>query len=227
MTIDPTRRPVDASTVVLRAHQRASIGPWVYFIQSGGSDGPVKVGTTKGDPMRRLADMQTGNPTVMRLLLAIPGDRSVEQAHHALFDAGRIRRNGEWFRATPQLMVFIDNERARNPMALLGEEVRAAESIALKQALDTIEDQAATNARLERQIHQLTAELKTYEVQAQPLALTLEQTTKRATEAALRACGGNRTAAARILDVHERTVFRNVDRFDINIESTAGGKRKP
>jgi hypothetical protein len=78
---------------------------FVYFLRSGAS-GPIKIGFTGNTPMARLSALQTGNPEPLRLLAAIPGVREDEQRLHERF--AHIRIGGEWFRAEPDLLAFID-----------------------------------------------------------------------------------------------------------------------
>ena len=78
---------------------------WVYFVQAG-ENGPIKIGVTSGDPMVRMAALQTGNPERLRMLGYVPGDRSREERAHSRFSD--LRMQGEWFRAAPELLTFID-----------------------------------------------------------------------------------------------------------------------
>lgn len=79
----------------------------VYFIQDGGPDGAIKIGTTARNPYVRLAALRTGNPRPLHLLVAIPGGETAERALHERFASARVRENGEWFNATPELLGFI------------------------------------------------------------------------------------------------------------------------
>ncbi len=80
----------------------------VYFIRAG--DGPIKIGTTQR--LRgRLAEIQATAPVELRVLLYVPGGLHEERAIHERFRAARL--HGEWFRATPELLQFIDAERRR------------------------------------------------------------------------------------------------------------------
>lgn len=81
---------------------------WVYFIQHGGPEGAIKIGTTSGNPHARLRALQTGAPEPLRLLAAVPGDARLERELHAKFEALRTREGGEWFAADPRLRAFID-----------------------------------------------------------------------------------------------------------------------
>lgn len=78
----------------------------VYFIQSGGPDGYIKIGYTAGSPEARMAALKTGNPLQLALLAVIPGDQSTERALHEKFK--EFRGSGEWFTPAPRLMWFID-----------------------------------------------------------------------------------------------------------------------
>jgi len=67
--------------------------PFVYFIQEG-FHGPVKIGKAIR-PLKRLGDLQTGNPEELHLRHVVPGDRALEKQLHHPFREARIR--GEWF----------------------------------------------------------------------------------------------------------------------------------
>lgn len=66
---------------------------FVYFIQSG-EHGPVKIGLAQ-DPLRRMAELQTGNPEDLFLRHVVPGKRADEGKLHHRFREARVR--GEWF----------------------------------------------------------------------------------------------------------------------------------
>lgn len=75
----------------------------VYFIQAG-ETGPIKIG--KADkPMKRIAELQTGNPHPLRLVGAIDGGVNEEQALHQRFT--RLRLHGEWFEPSAELLEYI------------------------------------------------------------------------------------------------------------------------
>lgn len=77
----------------------------LYFIQDVGS-GAIKIGISSS-PRARLSQLQASRPGTLRLLAAIPGDRTAERELHAEFAHLRIR--GEWFRAAPELAARIDS----------------------------------------------------------------------------------------------------------------------
>lgn len=78
----------------------------VYFIQAGGPSGPIKIGYTTGNPHRRMRKLQTGNPEELHLLVSIPGERAHEQELLDRFKALSMR--GEWLRADPRLLGFVE-----------------------------------------------------------------------------------------------------------------------
>ena len=77
-----------------------TVPTYVYFIQSGGKDGPVKVGVASSIK-RRLTALQIGNPQPLRFLLALeidPGEANasdVDAIFHRELLPVHIR--GEWF----------------------------------------------------------------------------------------------------------------------------------
>jgi hypothetical protein len=80
----------------------------IYFVQSGDSNGPIKIGYVDNETFlpQRLGLLQTGNPEILYAVATMPGDLGIERALHERFVAGRIR--GEWFRPdTPGLQEFI------------------------------------------------------------------------------------------------------------------------
>lgn len=72
----------------------AGPGSFIYAIRAG-VDGPVKLGTTTQDPIRRLAELQTGAHDVLALIWFMFGDRTSERHMHYMFANFRLR--GEWF----------------------------------------------------------------------------------------------------------------------------------
>lgn len=75
---------------------------YVYFIQSGGRMGPIKIGWTKNDPITRLRDLQTGNPEPLELLSWRAGGPDLEAALHLVMRPLHLR--GEWFAPGPLLL---------------------------------------------------------------------------------------------------------------------------
>lgn len=64
--------------------------PWTYFIEGGPF---IKIGSAIS-PLKRLKELQTGNPYTLRLLAVIADD---ERWLHWKFS--HLRARGEWFRA--------------------------------------------------------------------------------------------------------------------------------
>lgn len=79
--------------------------PKVYFVYDEGAEA-VKIGVA-GDPLRRLDQLQTGNPRRLALLGTIPGGRGIESEIHDHFRPVHLRM--EWFRATDEVLVQIDS----------------------------------------------------------------------------------------------------------------------
>ena len=73
---------------------------YVYLAVSRGSPGLLKIGHTKGDPQKRIAQLQTGSPHRIRLVhaIAVPNPLAVERRLHRHFAA--VRKQGEWFQVT-------------------------------------------------------------------------------------------------------------------------------
>lgn len=71
----------------------------IYFILDEERDA-VKIGIS-GDPMGRLASLQTGHAGRLRLVGTMPGTRHDEKRLHQRFAGVRLR--GEWFRRTPEI----------------------------------------------------------------------------------------------------------------------------
>jgi len=77
------------------------IGGYVYVIRS--ESGHVKLGSSV-QPIRRLAQLQTGSPHLLELIetISVTTDPyEIEREAHALLD--RYRVNGEWFATSPEL----------------------------------------------------------------------------------------------------------------------------
>lgn len=81
-----------------------SFDRFIYFIQSGGERGPVKIGIT-GDPQLRLKRLQTGSAEPLKLLGTVKGDEAMERAYHTRLAAHCVR--GEWFRTDPEVLACI------------------------------------------------------------------------------------------------------------------------
>lgn len=77
----------------------------IYFIQETGLfRSRIKIGFT--DNIKdRLAALRGGSPSVLKLVLGLPGDTKTELVYHERFAKYRLHR--EWFRYGLQLRLFI------------------------------------------------------------------------------------------------------------------------
>ena len=78
---------------------------YIYFIQAD-ENGPIKIGTTQSNPLRRMANLQTGCPSVVRLLGAIEGTPAQERQIHAVLS--QFRTHGEWFIPHPIVLAAVE-----------------------------------------------------------------------------------------------------------------------
>lgn len=86
---------------------RPRSGGLTYFIQAG--DGPVKIGSTHGDPNRRLKELQTGSSEPLRLLGTLDGAEWERELHERFAE---WRLHGEWFDAdAPGLRELLNEAR--------------------------------------------------------------------------------------------------------------------
>ena len=84
--------------------------PWTYFVQAG-SDGPIKIGSTKNLAVR-LRSLATMSPVPLTLLGIVPAN--VEETCHVRF--GAFRLHGEWFAPAPELIAFITKNAVTRAM---------------------------------------------------------------------------------------------------------------
>ena len=75
-----------------RRHNAATM--FAYFIQEG-TDGPIKIGEAV-NPVKRLEQMQTGNPRDLRIAAVVLAGRNTEWQLHGYWRAKAWLR-GEWF----------------------------------------------------------------------------------------------------------------------------------
>lgn len=78
-----------------------SKGPRTYFLQAG-TDGPIKIGSTK-NLMVRLRTLCAMSPLPLTLLGIVPTDVE-EDCHRQL---GAFKLHGEWFSPSPEVIAFI------------------------------------------------------------------------------------------------------------------------
>jgi len=81
---------------------------YIYFIQ-GLCGGAIKIGYSK-NPQSRLAELQTGYPDTLTILLMIPGTEATERTLHRQFEASRLK--GGWFRPDKDLIDKIKELKA-------------------------------------------------------------------------------------------------------------------
>lgn len=79
---------------------------WVYFIRGGEW---IKIGYTRS-ARERIKKMVTDAPVELKILHVEPGTFKIEKLYHRHFAA--LRTRGEWFRATDELMAFIEQRKA-------------------------------------------------------------------------------------------------------------------
>lgn len=77
---------------------------YVYFVQEG-TDGPIKIGWTKVEPLKRLAALENGNSNPLKLLGALVDHPDSEKTWHNRFSA--CRKHREWFYPTDALVAAI------------------------------------------------------------------------------------------------------------------------
>lgn len=84
------------------SYVKACHDPAIYFIQSGGPNGPVKIGYSNNVP-KRLENLQQGNPYELKVIgVRYNATRGEERSYHKMFAADRM--HGEWFKCSPALM---------------------------------------------------------------------------------------------------------------------------
>jgi hypothetical protein len=81
--------------------RRAARPWWTYLISDGA--GRVKIGKTRGSPIRRLKQLQTGTADQLVLLMAVP--RDCERELHRRWQHLKINR--EWYRLSAGIQLFV------------------------------------------------------------------------------------------------------------------------
>lgn len=81
---------------------------FVYFVKSSGQ---IKIGFSK-DAIKRVIALRTGSAEAIELLGTIPATLQIERFIHWQFRSFRI--HGEWFRADPELVSFIERNLVEN-----------------------------------------------------------------------------------------------------------------
>lgn len=129
--------------------QTGKASNFVYFVQQGES-GPVKIGLAN-DPLRRMAELQTGNPEELSLRHVVPGKRADEAKLHHRFREARIR--GEWFGLAYLEVILIYGEGLATSHIRCFEETDSLGTIPLVPETGDVhsqEDQFAIRKEIER-----------------------------------------------------------------------------
>lgn len=100
----PAQRPYNMSNLELIVPLPEHTTGAVYFIVCKETE-RCKIGFTKGDPLKRLRNMQTGAAGELRLVAAQPGNIDTERALHERFAAQNV--HGEWFDVTDDLFAYM------------------------------------------------------------------------------------------------------------------------
>lgn len=87
----------------------------IYFIQSGGPGGHIKIGLARS-LKGRLSNLQTSTPHELTVLKTVRGDRRTERRFHSQF--AHLHHRGEWFHPGEDLMAFIDAAPVEEPAAV-------------------------------------------------------------------------------------------------------------
>ncbi len=101
----------------------------VYFIRSG--DGSIKIGTS-ANVQRRLAALQSANPTRLELIGDVAGGHALERQLHVELAVDRL--HGEWFRASPLVLRTVERAIAADKEPPFGAAMSAA---LVAQAIET------------------------------------------------------------------------------------------
>lgn len=84
---------------------------YVYFIQAVQSKN-IKIGYTS-DVQKRINTLQTGNSEPLVFLGYIQGTQREEHELHRRFFKTRLRKDGEWFAPSPDLLEYINSNCIR------------------------------------------------------------------------------------------------------------------
>lgn len=80
---------------------------FTYFVRDGDM---IKIGSSMS-PKSRITSLQTASPRPLETMAIVPMDIADEFGTHRKFSHLRVR--GEWFRAEPDLLRFIESVKAR------------------------------------------------------------------------------------------------------------------
>jgi hypothetical protein len=86
-------------------HARPGEKPgWVYFVACPATM-RLKIGHTKGNVYARLAALQTGSASPLRLMAKQPGTIDTERSLHTRFAKQRVQ--GEWFEVSGEILAYM------------------------------------------------------------------------------------------------------------------------
>ena len=100
---------------VLEPYNNVAEG-WVYFARSG-ECGPIKIGYSSTDVLRRLATLQTGHWELIRLVGVMIGCPKDETDLHKRFSKYRLM--GEWFEPSDEVLEYVSRHPAGSPVQLV------------------------------------------------------------------------------------------------------------
>lgn len=93
---------------------RSDVG-YLYFIGNG--EGPIKVGITRGLPIERCRDLQTGNPQKLKVLFSMKTINPEATEAHMHDMLSQFHVGGEWYQRDA-VEFLIDELRGKNVIPL-------------------------------------------------------------------------------------------------------------
>jgi len=103
------------------AHQTRKVKGLVYFLQAGGSGGPIKIGFTT-DLKDRFKDLQTACPFRLSIIYARKGTIKDEKLLHEKFSKYNLRN--EWFHPVAPLKRLIKRLKYSGNKKTLRQEIK-------------------------------------------------------------------------------------------------------
>lgn len=82
----------------------------VYFFSNGKN---IKIGYTKNKVETRLQQLNTGSDSKLYCIGYIQGDLEKEKQLHRQFANDRVRKNGEWFLPSDDLVDYINSNNEK------------------------------------------------------------------------------------------------------------------
>jgi hypothetical protein len=111
--------------ITARQHKATRPTGWLYFIGNG--RGPIKVGFTTETPEGRLSALQTGNPSPLRVLYAIPvaDPQDAEGRIHNILEGSHV--GGEWYKREAVMYLIMGLKQARGEIDYADASLRVIE----------------------------------------------------------------------------------------------------